>query len=106
MSFDAFIVLYLYCFNLHRGSGTDLHCKSRTPCINLNNNCDVLSKTPKFNPEEISLDKYLVVMEANFAAYEETDEDKKKNFLIVSLGPKTFGTLCNLCAPQLPGEGL
>ena len=63
-----------------------------------------LTKIPKFIPEKISLDKYLVLMEANFAAYEVTDEDKKKNFLIVSLGPKTFGTLCNLWASQLPGE--
>ena len=61
-------------------------------------------KMPQFNPADISIDKYLVLLEANLQTYEVTDENKKKNFLIISLGTKTFDTLCNLTAPDLPSD--
>ena len=63
-----------------------------------------LPKIPQFNPDEISFDMYLVMFEANLSTYEITDSDKKRNFLIVSLGTKVFSMLCNLSAPSLPNE--
>ena len=63
-----------------------------------------IPKIPQFNPSEIALEKYIVLLEANFSTYEVTDENKKKNFLIVSLGTKIFDTLCNLTAPELPSD--
>ena len=45
-----------------------------------------------------------MLLEANFSTYEVTDENKKKNFLIVSLGTNTFDTLCNLTAPDLSSD--
>ena len=61
-----------------------------------------LPKIQQFNPAEISLEKYIVLLEANFSTYEVTDNEKKKNFLIVSLGTKIFDTLYNLTALDLP----
>ena len=61
-----------------------------------------LLKIPQFNPTEIALEKYLVLPEANFSKYKVTDENKKNNFKIVSLGTKVFDTLSNIIASDLP----
>ena len=61
-------------------------------------------KIPQFNPNELQFEKYLALFQANLAAYDITDEGKKKNFLIISLGSKVFDTLSNLTAPDLPSD--
>ena len=64
----------------------------------------MVPKFPQFNPSELQFDKYLSLFQANLNAYDITDEDKKKNFLIISLGSKVFDTLSNLTAPELPSD--
>ena len=59
-------------------------------------------KIDSFNPSKISLELWLSLLEANFSNLEITDEDKKKNVLLVSVGTDVFSVLGNLCAPDLP----
>ena len=61
-------------------------------------------KIPPFNPDELQFEKYLSLFQANLDVYEITDEDKKKNFLIISVGSKVFNTLSDLTAPVLPSD--
>ena len=61
-----------------------------------------IPKLPAFDPKELPFDLYLSLIETNFTTYGVTDDDKKKNLLLVSLGTKIFGTLANLTAPDNP----
>ena len=61
-----------------------------------------IPKLPAFDPKELAIDLYVSLIEANFAAYAITDEDQKKNLLLISIGMKTFATLSNLTAPENP----
>ena len=63
--------------------------------------------TPKmrieaFNPSKISLEFWLSLLDANFAHLGITEDEKKKNFLLVSVGIDVFAVLGNVCAPDLP----
>ena len=59
-------------------------------------------KLPAFDPKELQIDLYISLIETNFAAYGVTDDDQKKNLLLISIGMKTFATLSNLTAPDNP----
>ena len=61
-------------------------------------------KIPQFNPDELQFDEYLCLFEANLAAYDITDEAKRKNVLIISVGSKVFSTLSDLTAPDLTSD--
>ena len=63
-----------------------------------------IPKIPAFDPKELSFDLYESLITAHFATYAITDETKKKNLLLVSIGTKIFATLANLTAPQMPTE--
>ena len=51
-------------------------------------------KLPPFDPNKISFENYLCMVEANFATYGITQEAMKKNILIVSIGVENFNLLC------------
>ena len=59
-------------------------------------------KIDNFNPSKISLELWLSLLEANFSHLNVTEDDKKKNVLLVSVGTDVFSILGNLCAPDLP----
>ena len=59
-------------------------------------------KIDAFNSSKISLELWLSLLEANFSNLGITEDTKKKNVLLVSLGTDVFGILGNLCAPDLP----
>ena len=59
-------------------------------------------KIDNFNPSKISLELWLSLLEANFGNLEITEDDKRKNVLLVSVGTDVFSVLGNLCAPDLP----
>ena len=61
-----------------------------------------IPKLPAFDPKELQIDLYISLIETNFAAYGVTDDDQKKNLLLISIGMKTFATLSNLTAPDNP----
>ena len=53
-----------------------------------------IPKIPPFDPKELSFDLYEALITAHFATYSITDETKKKNLLLVSIGTKIFATSC------------
>ena len=59
-------------------------------------------KIDPFNPSKISFELWLSLLEANFSNFAITDESKKKNVLLVSVGTDIFAVLGNICAPDLP----
>ena len=61
-------------------------------------------KIPEFDEGEIHFDQYVMLLEAIFATHLVTDEARKKGWLMVGLGTKHFGTLCNLTAPTAPSD--
>ena len=63
-----------------------------------------VNKLPEFNPNDLGFDVYMNLVDANFVAYSITEETKKKNLFLVSIGTKNFGILANLAAPKQPTE--
>ena len=63
-----------------------------------------IPKLPHYDPKELDFDLYISLIETNFAAHSITEESKKKNMLLVSMGTKIFATLANLTAPDNPTE--
>ena len=63
-----------------------------------------LPRIPEFNPKEADFEIYIDLVKATFTAHAITDEEKKKNILLVSLGLKAFTTLANLAAPGSPSD--
>ena len=63
-----------------------------------------VNKLPEFNPNDLGFDVYMNLVEANFVAYSITEDTKKKNLFLVSIGTKNFGILANLAAPKQPTE--
>ena len=63
-----------------------------------------IPKIPQFDPNELQFEKYLSLFQASLDVYDITDDGKKKNLLIISLGSKVFDTLSNLTAPDLPTD--
>ena len=59
-----------------------------------------VNKLPEFNPNDLGFDVYMNLVDANFVAYSITEETKKKNLFLVSIGTKNFGILANLAAKQ------
>lgn len=59
-------------------------------------------KIDAFDSSKISLELWLSLLEAHFAHLGITEESKKKNGLLVSVGTETYSVLGNLCAPDLP----
>ena len=60
------------------------------------------SKIGPFDPNELPFEVYLNFFEAHLATNNVTEAPGKKNQLFVSIGTKTFGTLANLTAPDMP----
>ena len=60
----------------------------------------------RFDPNKISLDLWLSLLEAHFSymgiTSSEDDLDKKKQLLLVSLGSEVYSVLGCICAPELP----
>ena len=60
----------------------------------------------KFDPNKISLDLWLSLLEAHFAflgiTSSQDDLHKKKHLLLVSLGSEVYSVLGRVCAPELP----
>ena len=61
-------------------------------------------KIEPFNPQKIKFEVWLSMLKAQFAYTGITEDDKKKNCLLVSLGADIYSTLASLCAPSLPHE--
>lgn len=59
-------------------------------------------KIDSFDPSKISLELWLSLLEAHFAHLGVTEDAKKRNGLLVSVGTETYSVLGNLCAPDLP----
>ena len=62
------------------------------------------SKIDYFDSKKIKLEVWLSMLQAHFAHNGITDEGKKKNSLLVSLGSETYSTLASLSSPELPHE--
>ena len=62
--------------------------------------------TDKFDLDKISLELWLSLLDAHFLymgiTNSQEDLDKKKHFLLVSLGSEVYSALGRLCAPELP----
>ena len=59
-----------------------------------------------FDPKKIKLEVWLSMLQAHFAYVNVTDDIKKKNILLISLGSETYSVLASLCAPSLPDNAL
>ena len=57
-----------------------------------------------FDPKKIKLEVWLSMLQAHFAHNGITEDVKKKNSLLVSLGSETYSTLASLSSPALPHE--
>ena len=68
------------------------------------NNAKSIPKLPQFNPEEISFDLYMSLVEASFTTYGIEDDVMKKNLLIVNMGVKSFFMLASLTSPDNPSD--
>ena len=55
-----------------------------------------------FDSKKISLELWLSLLEAHLSHQGITDEAKKKNYLLVSVGTEVYSVLGNICAPDLP----
>ena len=60
----------------------------------------------RFDPDKISLELWLSLLEAHFVylgiARSDEDLNKKKHLLLVSLGSEVYSVLGRICAPDLP----
>lgn len=59
-------------------------------------------KSDPSDSSKISLELWLSLLKVLFAHLGITEESKKKNWLLVSVGTETYSVLGNICEPDLP----
>ena len=63
-----------------------------------------LKDIPSFDPKEISLELYIDLFNSFISANGISEDERKKQILLSSVGLKVYSTLGNLCVPDVPSD--
>ena len=64
----------------------------------------VIPKLPSYDPQKISFENYLLMVESMFTTNGVSDETLKRNLLLVHVGMDIFNVICSLTAPKKPAD--